>query len=423
MALSLDRANSAASSMSSLADRASTLDSAKPFAKDIQALETLLNQLVQKLTQEQPKGSSAAVVSNHSHGKASHNDQPSPAHAHQKSVASTASHGSSSTANAAHATAASGVSTLASGKANDNFLTQLIAMLEQLLAKLEAEEKAAGNNRGQGHGQAQAQGQGNGHGHGQGGGNSGNGIGNGGGMSRVGKSEQSGSSRDHGMTASTHSSNASTADKVRGGGKVAGSSDTDELKSMGKVTNFKTSSYGPELAHNKKEILASLDAAGATPDEKKMVLSMFMVETTNMQPGGRDASKDNNTNGSKNFSSLNMNESMLAGGFGNKKDGVKTYKSGVDLNDPANIGQAAVACLEGMRQHGAGAWLAGQRGGGPAATRHAEGGTAVTGEKDKAMFENFYSSVLTGMEAMKKDPSLMTDSRRVEPEVVGQYWG
>ncbi|MES2830361.1 MAG: hypothetical protein V4695_00015 [Pseudomonadota bacterium] len=418
MSLSLQSASTAGSSIAALADRAGSLESAKPFAKELQALDTLLTQLVQRLKQDQTNGPAAGASDNHC--KTCHNDndaKPATDAASQKSAESSASHGSSSTADTAQAAAAGGASALTSGTANDSFLTELIALLEQLLAKLEAEEAAAGNHQGQG---AAAQGQSGGAG-GAGGGDSGGVSSGGGSTAKVG--DMSAKTYANKTSATDAAGGAREAGEAKGGGKVAGSSDTDELKSMGKVTGFKTADYGPDLAKNKKEILSSLEKAGATDDEKAMVISMFMVETTMMNADQRDMSKDDKTDGSRNFSSLNLNESMLGGGFGNEKEGVKTYQSGVDLNDPANIGQAAVACLEGMRLHGAGAWLAGQRGGGPAATRHSDIGTAITNKKNKEIFENFYSSVLTGMEAMKKDPALLTDSRRVEPDVVGVYLG
>ena len=206
--------------------------------------------------------------------------------------------------------------------------------------------------------------------------------------------------------------------RVRGD---AGKAEPDLVLKMGDVVGYRTASYGPSLADNKKKINAALDNAGASPKEKALVLAMFMQETKHMDVSEGDRSKDGNHGGSANVSALNMNEAMLRGNGTAASPGLSTFDPAVNLNDQANVGKAAVLCLDGIRERGTGAWIAGHRGGAPAAQRHDDRGTAITGPGDHAYFSDFYTSVATDYAAIVKDPTLMTNDMRVENNARPQY--
>ena len=198
------------------------------------------------------------------------------------------------------------------------------------------------------------------------------------------------------------------------GHQSSGKSDPDRITNIGKPGAYRTSNYGKELGNNKKTITKALDDAGATQKEKALVMAMFMQETNHMNVREGDRSKDGNTSGSKNFSALNMNEAMLRGNGTAGAPGLSTFDPSVDLNDQANIGNAAVLCLDGLRERGPEAWIAGHRGGAPAAERQDKNGTAITGPGDQAYFSKFYDSIATDYAAIMKDPLLLTNDLRVE---------
>jgi hypothetical protein len=148
---------------------------------------------------------------------------------------------------------------------------------------------------------------------------------------------------------------------------------------------------------------------------KALVMSMFMQETTHMKVTEGDRTKDSNTNGSANFSALNMNTDMM------KR--VSTFDPAVNLNDDANIGKAASLCLDGLREKGTMSWIAGHRGGGPASERQDQTGSAVDPSKpeDAAYYKQFYDSVATDYKAIMKDPALLTNDVRVENDAKPVY--
>ena len=128
-----------------------------------------------------------------------------------------------------------------------------------------------------------------------------------------------------------------------------------------------------------------------------------------------DRSKDANSNGSANFSALNMNTDMM------KR--VSTFDPAVNLNDDANIGKAASLCLDGLREKGTMSWIAGHRGGGPASDRQdATGSAAIPGDANSAdYFKQYYDSVATDYQAILKDPSLLKNDIRVENDAKPVY--
>lgn len=198
---------------------------------------------------------------------------------------------------------------------------------------------------------------------------------------------------------------------------VAGKSSPDQIMNQGREVGSHNKSYGPELAANKQKILDGLDNASppATDKEKALVMSMFMQETTHMTAAEGDRSKDANSNGSANFSALNMNTDMM------KR--VSTFDPAVNLNDDANIGKAASLCLDGLREKGTMSWIAGHRGGGPASDRQdATGSAATPGDANSAdYFKQYYDSVATDYQAILKDPTLLKNDMRVENDAKPVY--
>ena len=223
-----------------------------------------------------------------------------------------------------------------------------------------------------------------------------------------------------GMAAANGGSGVHSASSAQGSG---GKSDPDRILNMGAVVSSRNKPYGQSLVNNKLAINSALDGAGASTKEKALVMSMFMQETTHLTVNEGDRSKDQNTNGSANFSALNMNEAMLKGNGTAGAPGLSTFDPAVNLNDQANIGKAAVLCLDGIRERGPEAWIAGQRGGAPAAKRQDDTGTAITGPGDHDYYTEFYKSVATDYAAILKDPALMTNEMRVENDAKPTYGG
>ena len=230
----------------------------------------------------------------------------------------------------------------------------------------------------------------------------------------------------HTMSAYNSATSTSGGSGVQGAARVSGNSgksNPDRVLNMGAVVGSHKTSYGPALVKNKLAINAALDHAGASFKEKALVMAMFMQETTHMEVSEGDRSKDHNTDGSANFSALNMNESMLKGNGTPDAPGLSTFDPSVNLNEQANIGKAAVLCLDGIRERGPEAWIAGQRGGAPAAARQDKTGTAITGPKDHDYYTEFYKSIATDYAAIVADPSLMINEMRVENDAKPTYGG
>lgn len=191
----------------------------------------------------------------------------------------------------------------------------------------------------------------------------------------------------------------------------------DLVRRLGRPVDHHFNAYGAELADNKAKINAALDHAGATLNEKAFVMGMAMIETTTM--AGHDTSKDtprNIADGSVNTSAFNMNLAMIEGArkYGGTLSGVPGYDRNIDLNDPKNLNEAVKVFLGGMRTHGTEAWVAGHRGGFPAAQRQLDAGTAITSDADREYFQKFYDVAATNYEAILKDPRLLTNDMRVD---------
>ena len=158
---------------------------------------------------------------------------------------------------------------------------------------------------------------------------------------------------------------------------------------------YNISDYGSWLQNNKAHLQSALDAAGAGSGERMLVTAMAMLETTDMDPSQRDASKDGTP--SMNLSILNLNLDMV------QQLGYQGNAGGAALNDPANLSQAVALLLHGFRTWGVASTLNFQRGG---STAFADG--VSYGAAD---YRNVIASMYGGIVA---DPTLLNDSRRVE---------
>ena len=190
---------------------------------------------------------------------------------------------------------------------------------------------------------------------------------------------------------------------------------------MGAAVSYRNKPHEESFVNNKLAINSALDSADASTKKKALVMSMFMQETTHLTVNEGNRFKDHNINGSANFSALNMNEAVLKGNGTADAPGLSTFDPNVNLNDQADIGKAAVLCLDGIREHGPEAWIAGQRSGAPAAKRQDDTGTAVTGSGDHDYHNEFYKSVAAYYAAILQDPALMTNEMRVENDTKPTY--
>lgn len=164
---------------------------------------------------------------------------------------------------------------------------------------------------------------------------------------------------------------------------------------------FTITSYGAALATNKSSLASILDAAGASAQEKALVIAMAMQETTTMSPDQRDGHKDNTP--SANCSILNVNYDMLSQlGYG-----ANDYCN--SINNSANGLQTVVGLLlQGLRKWGIASTLNYQRGG-------------ATAFKDGTSYgaADYRNSITTIYNQIAADPTLETDGRRVEVNLQG----
>jgi hypothetical protein len=149
---------------------------------------------------------------------------------------------------------------------------------------------------------------------------------------------------------------------------------------------------GPALANNKAAVMQALNQLGATPSEQAVVMAMAMQETTQINVGQRDASKDGRS--AANVSAFNLNVDMVA------QLGYKV--SDLNLNDQRNIGTAVGILVKAMRTWGTKRLLDFQRGG-------------RTGFQDGVSYDcaGYRNAIGASHNLIMADPSLLTDSRRV----------
>ena len=163
---------------------------------------------------------------------------------------------------------------------------------------------------------------------------------------------------------------------------------------------FKLNDYGAALQKNKGLLAAAIDASGATPQERALIIAIAMQETTTMDIRDRDAHKDGTM--SANRSIININYDMLT------KLGYVKDDNGASLDDPAQLGLAVSYMLKAFRQWDVQRALNFHRGGFTAFTDGTSYGAAD--------YRNAINSIYNAMAA---DLTLMSDGRRVEVAVRG----
>lgn len=172
-------------------------------------------------------------------------------------------------------------------------------------------------------------------------------------------------------------------------------------------------SYGKSLMRNKNALLQGLKEAGANPALTNVVMGVAMQETNEMRVGQRDSSKDNKTDGSKNYSPLNINEDMIRRIYGDKADGVLSVMNGND--DAASLKAAARFFKDATQRWGIDKTLVFLRSGSGAFNNYNpdEGYKPGYLESDKTTRE-YFDHVARIVKNLQNDPKLLRDGRRVE---------
>ena len=163
---------------------------------------------------------------------------------------------------------------------------------------------------------------------------------------------------------------------------------------------YQITNYGTTLQMNKSNLAATLDAAGATPQEKALVIAMAMQETTLMSINQRDANKDRTP--SANVSILNVNFDMLT------RLGYTTKDWGASLNAPIQLVTVVGYLLKAFRSWGIQSTLNYQRGGYTAFQDGVSYGAA-----------EYRNAIVTIYNKIASDMALETDGRRIEINVRG----
>lgn len=155
--------------------------------------------------------------------------------------------------------------------------------------------------------------------------------------------------------------------------------------------------YGPFLASNKAMVWDACWSCAGTVQECTLAVAMAMIETTLMNVTQRDWTKDNTTDGSANFSLWNLSADLIA------SLGVVGQAAFMNSQTPQAIAAAACVVIKGLRTWGPRVFLNFVRG----------GRTAFRDGWSYGAFE-YRNAVASVLAAFAKDPSLLTDGRRVE---------
>ena len=141
--------------------------------------------------------------------------------------------------------------------------------------------------------------------------------------------------------------------------------------------------------------------AGASAQEKAVIIAIAMQETTYMSPGERDSKKDYTA--SANVSILNMNIDML------QHLGYTGPDYGAALNPSSRLPDAVAYMLKAFRTWGIERTLNYHRGG-------------WTAFNDGVSYDayGYRNAVLTIYNQIKAAPAMQTDGRRVEVNTIYQ---
>lgn len=161
---------------------------------------------------------------------------------------------------------------------------------------------------------------------------------------------------------------------------------------------YKLTSYGAELQRNKRAIVSAAKAKGASPEMTALFVALAMQESTKMTAAQRDTTKDNNKDGSANYSLWNLSEHLIksVGYTGDLKV----------LNDDKQVSQVIDIIMKGIKKYGMVKYLRFVRAGSTGLTSPTAYGSPV-----------FISSIATMLRVMHEQPSLLNDSRRIEIHV------
>ncbi len=159
--------------------------------------------------------------------------------------------------------------------------------------------------------------------------------------------------------------------------------------------------YGWSLQNNKAKLAAACDDAGASSQEKTLIIAIAMQETTYMAPDERDSKKDRTP--SANITILNMNYDMLT------MLGYDSHDFGESLNSMHRLKDGVAYMLKAFRTWGLESTLNFHRGG-------------RTAFKDGVSYDayGYRNAVVTIYNQIKVSPHRLTNGERVEVNTIYQ---
>lgn len=165
---------------------------------------------------------------------------------------------------------------------------------------------------------------------------------------------------------------------------------------------YNIKSYGQELASNKAILSNSCVLTNITLGYCALMFAMSMQESVMMSATYHDASKDGNTDGSRNYSMFNLNQALLQylGYIGNN------IQQNMDaLNYPGDLDTVIYLIQTGFNKLGVEGMLSFVRGGKP-------------GNLDSSYgVELFIQAMATILSVFDQQTSLLYDDRRVEIDI------
>lgn len=169
----------------------------------------------------------------------------------------------------------------------------------------------------------------------------------------------------------------------------------ETLADMPADRKYSIRSYGYAFQKNKQAIVSIADYAGATSNERAVIIAMAMIETTTLSADDRDRSKDTRTDGSANVSLFNLNVDLVLrlGYAGDTRW----------LNSQAALPTAVGLILKGLRRMGVVPFLNYVRGG-------------YTAWKDGKSYDayGYRNAIATMLRLIDEQPCLLYDDRRID---------
>lgn len=178
---------------------------------------------------------------------------------------------------------------------------------------------------------------------------------------------------------------------------------SDLLPNVNANISYNIQSYGYSIQSNKEFLSNACTTAQITYIYCVLMFAMAMQESNLMAASYHDDTKDQNTDGSRNFSMFNLNQSLIEFlGFGSMNNGKLSLN---DLNDPTNICVVLNLVQYGFLQLGVEGMLSFVRGGKPGCLNSQYG------------VDLFLQAIATILSLIDKQPSLLYDNRRVDIDV------